>query len=499
MTVDMGAVLRKHNPDASRHEILARINDADTRVNADVIVVGAGLSGLTTAYRLQRAGLAVEVREAAARAGGVIGSERRDGVLFERGPNSGLDTTPLINEMLRDLGIAGERIDGSAASSKRYVLRGGRTVALPTSAGAFLGTPLFSAAAKLRLFAEPFIARAAPDSEESIAGFVRRRLGQEFLDYAIEPFVAGIYAGDPEQLSVPAAFPRLHALEQRYGSLLKGALLGARERRKSSEKAKNMAPSFSFAQGMQTLTDTLAAALPAVRYGHRVTALTQAADGRFVLAGEAGGQPWSSSARAVVLAVPAYAASEIVGPLAPAAARALDGIVYPPVAVVASAYRRQDVAHPLDGFGFLAPRVEQPAVLGTLFSSSMFEGRAPQDTVLLTSFVGGRRSPAAAAAPDQELCRAVDEELARLLGTRRPPLWNEVTRWPRAIPQYALGHRQRLTAVEAAETEWPGLYFCANYRGGVSISDCIKSAHATADRVAGQLLAAAKPAQRSAA
>jgi protoporphyrinogen/coproporphyrinogen III oxidase len=452
-------------------------------MRADVIVVGAGLSGLTTAYRLQRANLTVRVLEAAPRAGGVIGSERRDGVLFERGPNSGLDTTPLINELLRDLGIAGTRVDGSAASAKRYVLRGGRPVALPTSALAFATTPLFSLRAKLRLFGEPFIARSAPDTEESIAAFVQRRLGREFLDYAIEPFVAGIYAGDPAELSVPAAFPRLHALEQRYGSLLKGALLGARERRRSAEKAKNTAPSFSFADGMQTLTDALARSLADVRVGLRVSSVQREGDG-FAVSAQSGRETLRFSARAVVLAVPAYAAAELVAALAPGAARALGEIAYPPVSIVASAYRRQDVAHPLDGFGFLAPRVERPAVLGTLFSSSMFAGRSPQDIVLLTSFVGGRRAPEAVAVPDAELSRRVNHELARVLGAREPPLWNEVTRWPRAIPQYALGHLQRLAEVDSAEAQWPGLYFCANYRGGVSIGDCVKAGHAMAERVA---------------
>ncbi len=240
-------------------------------MNEDVIVVGGGLSGLVTAYRLQQTGVDVLVLEAAPRPGGVIGSVRRDGVLFERGPNSGMDTTPVINALLDDLGIRALRVDGSAASSRRYVVRGGKLVALPMSPGAFLATPLFSARAKLRLFAEPFIRRAPADADESVAHFVRRRLGPEFLDYAIEPFVSGIYAGDAQHLSLPAAFPRLHALEQRYGSLLGGAIRGARERRRSAEKGKNAATSFSFRDGMQTLTDALAAALPGLECGARAT------------------------------------------------------------------------------------------------------------------------------------------------------------------------------------------------------------------------------------
>ena len=453
----------------------------------DVLVIGAGLSGLVAAYRAKRAGLSVAVFEAQARPGGVIGSERRAGALFERGPNSGLDTTPLINVMLTDLGIAAERVDGSKASSKRYVVRGGQLVPLPMSPGAFLSTPLFSFGAKARLFAEPFIGKSPPDAEESIAQFVRRRLGPEFLDYAIEPFVAGIYAGDPETLSVPAAFPRLHALEQRYGGLIKGAIMGARERRKNADKSKNAASSFSFRDGMQTLTDALARAVGNVDCEVKVQRVERRPDGSFVVAGQRFGMGFERVARAVVIATPAHAAAEIVRDLAPSAASALADIPYPPVTVVASAYRRREILHPLDGFGFLAPAKERTAVLGTLFSSTMFENRAPSEVAVLTTFVGGRRNPELAMAGDAEVRSAVQSELSRLVGAGAEPMWTEVTRWNKAIPQYTLGHLQRLAKVEEAERALPGLIFCANYRGGVSIGDCVKAGHATAERLASQL------------
>jgi oxygen-dependent protoporphyrinogen oxidase len=215
----------------------------------------------------------------------------------------------------------------------------------------------------------------------------------------------------------------------------------------------------------------------------RATSIAQV-DGGFAVTGERQGQALAWRARAVVLAVPAYAAASLVKSLDAKASQALGEIPYAPVAVLASAYRREDVAHPLDGFGFLAPARERPAVLGTLFSSTMFEGRAPGDTVLLTTFIGGLRNPSMAAAPDAELAAAVQNEMARLIGARAEPLWTEVTRWERAIPQYTLGHLQRIAAVEGAERAVPGLYFCANYRGGVSISDCVKSGHSTAARVA---------------
>ena len=467
----------------------------------DVIVVGAGLSGLVAGDRLQRAGLSVQVLEAAPRPGGVIGSERHGGVLFERGPNSGMDTSPAINTLLDDLGIRSQRLDASKASSRRYVLRGGRLVALPMSGGSFLTTPLFSLGAKLRLFAEPFISRAPADIEESIARFVRRRLGREFLDYAVEPFVSGIYAGDPEHLSVRAAFPRLHALEQRYGSLLRGALLGARERRRKAEKSKSGAVSFSFRDGMQTLTNALAAVLRDVQCGTRVVQLVRDPDGSYLVTVDRAGEADHASslrARAIVLAVPAHAGAALVRGLAPDAAESLDAIPYAPVAVVVSAYRRPDVGHPLDGFGFLAPAREQPRVLGTLFSSTMFEHRAPSETVVFTSFLGGRRDPALVAASDEELLQTVRTELERLVAARGTPLFNEITRWPRAIPQYTIGHLQRIAQVERADRELPGLYFCANYRGGVSISDCITNGEAMAHTVSDYLAGARAKSPRGA-
>ena len=449
------------------------------RQDADVVVVGAGLSGLSAAFRLARQGVRLRVVEPAPRPGGVIGSVRRDGALYELGPNSGLDTTPLVNELLAAAGIGGERIDASAEAARRYILRDGVLSALPMSPPALLSTSLFSWKAKLALLREPFVKPAAADAEETVAGFVRRRLGAEFLDYAIEPFVAGIYAGDPEKLSVPAAFPRLFALEQKYGSLIRGQIVGARERRKSAEKAKNAAVSFSFREGMQTLTDALARGLD-IDYGVRAAGLRRDADGSFVTECERGADRFELRARSVVLAAPAYEAARIVERLAPDAAAALEAIVYPPVATVASCYRRADVAHPLDGFGFLAPRRESPPILGCLFSSSMFSGRAEPSTVLLTTFVGGVRSAPLALRTEDELAADVSTALRGYLGARQP-LWQVVTRWPQAIPQYTLGHLQRVAAVERAEAASPGLRFCANWRGGVSVADCIKSAHASVE------------------
>jgi oxygen-dependent protoporphyrinogen oxidase len=451
--------------------------------DADVIVIGGGLSGLAAALGVKQRGASVEVLEAASRSGGTIGTIHRDGALYETGPNSALDTTPLIDALLEATGTRGDRIETSALAATRFIVRGGKLVALPSSPPAFLATRAFSLGAKLRLAIEPFIERAPVGAEESVAAFVRRRLGTEFLDYAVDPFVAGVYAGDPERLSLPAAFPRLHALEQRYGSLIRGQIAGAGERRRNPETAKNRARSFSFRNGMQVLTDALARTVGRVETCVRVERVERDADGAWIVRARRDGEAIGRRAQSVIVAAPAAEASVLVGELAPAAAQGLAAIDYAAVASVATAYRRTDVADPLAGFGFLVPRKENRRILGSLFSSSMFENRAPPGTVLLTTFVGGLRHPGLPQRSDDEIAAIVTGELRALAGARADPLWIAVTRWPRAIPQYDLGHRERLSAVDAAERSLPGLHFCANYRGGISVGDCVKSADATATAV----------------
>ena len=462
---------------------------ADSKRVFDVIVVGAGISGLVAAHRLKRAGLDVLVVDAGARPGGVIGSVARDGCLFERGPNSALDTTPLIGELVASLGLAGELRFASEAAEKRYVVRGGVLTALPTSPGAFLSSRLFSRAAKLALLREPFLRPAAPEAEESIAAFVRRRLGAEFLDYAIDPFVAGIYAGDPEQISVRAAFPKLYALEQRWGSLIRGQIFGARERRRQKETAKNSAKSFSFSGGMQVLTDALAATVGRIAVHTRATRLERDAGGAFTLRAEHQGEPLEWRARAVVLATPADRAAALVREHASDAAAALDSIAYAPVATVASAYAADRIAHPLDGFGCLVPRKERRRILGVLFSSTMFEGRAPAGTALLTTFIGGQRQPELPGLAEADIAALAHDEHTALLGARDEPLFQAVTRWPHAIPQYTLGHLGRVARAEAATRVLPGLFLCASWKGGVSVGDCIRNGHLEADAVAAFLRA----------
>ena len=447
-----------------------------SRSDVDVIVVGGGISGLASAWLLCQRGVQVVLLEAAARTGGTIATTRERGCLLESGPNSALETSPLIGSFLADLGISDRRIDPNPEARERFVVRQGRLHALPLTPFALLATPLFSTRAKLRILREPFIGRGAPDSEEPVAGFVRRRLGGEFLDYAVNPFVGGVFAGKPEALSLSAAFPRLHELERQHGSVIRGYLLEARVRRRDREKSKRTAPMFAFTDGMQTLPDALAQQLPRVEIRSEVMSI--AADrGSYIVNASTPSGAHELRARAVVLAVPAYAAARIVMPFAPQAAAALAAIRYAPLAVVHSAYRRGVIAHRLDGFGLLVPECERRKILGTIFSSALFANRAPDELELLTTFVGGERQPELAQLDDADLADMVCLEHAALLGASARPEFVRVRRWSQAIPQYTIGHAQRIAKVEATERAYPGAFFCANYRGGVSIGDCIESAH----------------------
>ncbi|MCB2204792.1 protoporphyrinogen oxidase [bacterium] len=452
----------------------------------DVIVIGAGISGLTCAYRLQEAGRRVLLLEKAPRFGGAIRSDRDGEWLIEAGPNSTLETTPLLTELIRDAGVEDRKLYASDASKNRFILRDGELRPLPMSPPAFLSTKLFSLGAKLALFGEPFRKASAPDSQETVSEFVRRRLGQEFLDYAINPFVAGVYAGDPDQLSVRAAFPKLFALEQKYGGLIKGQIRGARERKRSGEAEKQRARMFSFVDGMQTLTDALAAKLPqklhSVDVQHIRVEKTDAGNSYRIEALH-DGEEKVFTAPALIIATPAAPAGALSRDFAPELEETLAAIPYPAVAEVITGFTPTPDMHALDGFGFLIPKVEQRRILGTIFSSTIFTHRAPVGRVHLTTFVGGMRQPEEALKPDEEILQTALEEQRALLGTPMQPDFSYVTAWKHAIPQYVHGHLERMSQVESVEERFAGLHYCANYRGGISVGDCVKSAHAVVDKL----------------
>ncbi|MGH9611731.1 MAG: protoporphyrinogen oxidase, partial [Bryobacteraceae bacterium] len=430
-----------------------------------VAIIGAGITGLTAGFYLQRKGVPVTVYEAAGRVGGVIRSLRRDGYLAEFGPNTLLETSPKIGELVRDAGLQSRRLDPDPKTEARYVVRYRRPIAMPGSPLGFFTTGLFTARAKLAVLREPFVPARRDGREESIAEFVQRRLGQEFLDHAIDALVAGVYAGDPYKLSVPHAFPKLAAIEAKYGSLIKGQILGARERKKRGEVAKDRAPKFSFDEGLEVLPETLGCSLgDALRLNCAVSGLTQTPEGWLV---NITGQGRTEQARhsAVLFVGTAYRLAELALETdAGLSFSSFAGIRYPPVASVVLGFRREDVAHPCEGFGMLIPRVEGFKILGTIFSSSLFPNRAPSGHLTLTSYVGGERYPELASLPPEELFTLTCEDLRILLGVRGKPTFQHSVLYPQAIPQYVVGYGRYRHEMNEIEKKAAGLFLAGHYR-----------------------------------
>ena len=445
-----------------------------------VAIVGGGITGLTAAFSLKQRGIPFVVLEAADRVGGVIRSVRHDGYLAEFGPNSILETSPVISNLVRDLGLESRRVYSNPTAEKRYVVRNKEPVVIPSSAAGLFMTPLFSSSAKLRVLAEPFIRRAPADLEESIAEFVQRRLGQEFLDYAIDPLVAGIYAGNPQQLSVTEAFPKLHALEQRYHSLILGQILGARARKRSGEVSKQSAKKFSFDDGLQVLIDALQSRVKENIQTRKRICCVRRTDENWIVEFERSQVEFG----AVLLALPSHQIASLDIRTTPTLNNSsLGDVHYPPVASVVLGFRREDVAHPLDGFGMLIPEKEKFKILGALFSSSLFPNRAPAGEVLITCYIGGARHPALPLSLPEELVEIAVKDLETILNVRGRPTFQHVKVYRKAIPQYNLGFGKFRALMSDMELKAPGLFVAGHARDGISVSDSIVSGHNVAGRI----------------
>ncbi len=442
-----------------------------------VVVVGAGPCGLAVAFRLKqlRPDVSLAVLEAQPRPGGNVGTIAEDGFRVEIGPNGFLDGKPGTLQLCRDLRIADRLIPASEGSRKnRFVYHNGRVEKLPGSPGGLFATPLLSPAGKLSLLAEPLRHRPTARGDESVAGFARRRFGREAADVFVAALVTGIHAGDPERLSVRAAFPRLAGFEREHGGVIRGFLAASRAKRKAAGAAK-LPPQrmWSFREGLQVLVDALADRLGGdLHCGVHVTRVERAGGGWAVMA--AGEQVWEADA--VVLTAPAFAQSELLRDLDPALAGELAAIRYAPVAVAALGYRTADVPHEPDGFGYIAPGHLRRDVLGVQWCSRIFPDRAPPGFVLWRALAGGVFRPDLVSLPDDELVRRIHAELVHALGVTGPPAFVRVVRWPAAIPQLELGHPERLAWVAALEARHPGLHLAGNWRAGVALNDVTEQA-----------------------
>lgn len=445
-----------------------------------VAVVGGGVTGLCTAFYLARQFGREEVvlLERSHDAGGQTRTTRQNGFVNDWGPNGFLDREPLTLQWVSDLGLAGELVHARAAAARRFILRNGKLREIPTSPPKFLVSPVLSPQGRLRVLAEPFVRTRSIESE-SLWAFAARRIGREAADFLIDPMASGVFGGDSKALAVAACFPRLVEMERDHGSLF-GALLARRKQRKRSSVAGSAGALTSFAGGIGDLPEK--AALRSdfeMRTNAGVAKIHKISSG-YALELESGHH---LECRALVLAVPAYTASPLTRELDSDLASALALIPYAGMTVICAGYRRERVGHPLDGFGYLVPRREGLRLLGCIWTSSVFDHRAPAGFVQLRAMAGGATDPEALGLTDQELAELFRRETGAILKIESDPESLEIFRWPLGIPQFTLGHPDRVRRIEAAEARLLGFALAGNAYRGVGLNDCVVSAHRAVRRI----------------
>ncbi len=440
----------------------------------NIVVLGGGISGLTAAYLLQKEGFNVTVIEKKDAVGGSIETVFESGFLFDKGPNSTLETYPVIKTIIEDLGLSEELIYADPKGNKRYILKNDELIPLPMSPPAFLSSKLFSVKAKLRLLAEPFIKKG--NKEESIAEFVKRRIGKEFLDYAISPFVSGVYAGDPSKLSVKYAFPKLYELEQKHRSLILGTIKTIRERKKRAEKSKQSAKMFSFKKGMETLPNKIASFLGEGLITSAEVLSILKNDNSYGIVFKKDGEQKTISAESVVSTIPAYVLSNIISNTDKDLAKILNDVFYPSVLVLYTGYKKEDIHRPLDGFGFLIPQRERKPFLGAIWNSVLFPYRAEDNNVCFTLFIGGAtKERITEAAVEASIDKALSE-FQKIMKIKNMPVYTSYKLWEKAIPQYNIGYQKIDEAIKNFESNNPGFFLGGNYRRGIALGDCLHSA-----------------------
>jgi oxygen-dependent protoporphyrinogen oxidase len=441
-------------------------------------ILGAGLAGLAAALELEERGEDFVIFEKADRAGGVVSSLRREGYLLERGPRTVPSAAPVLARLIAAAGLDSRVLNSSDSASRRYVWSEGRLHAVPLSVGQLLGTSLLSVGGRIRVLGDLFIPRGGRPGE-TVADFVTRRFGVEACTRLADPMCAGVFAGNPQRLGIEA-FARAAAIEQKYGSVLRGLSRLERERRRDGEPAHSL---LSFPEGLEQLTEALATRFASrLRLGVTVRSLNLTESGISVVPEDSSLGPVEVDR--VIVAVPAAAAAELIAGLAPGAAATLAGIRHVPLAVIALGYPRGSIAHLLDGFGLLccsdSPLPEEASVLGVLFSSAIFAGRAPAGMVLLEVMVGGDRDPAAMSCSDEELYDRARRACEQALGASGEPPFRHLTRWPPVLPQYAPGHAGRIAEAKDLLRELGPIALAGNYLDGVGVEAAAASGVAAA-------------------
>ena len=444
------------------------------RESVDTAVLGAGMTGLCTAYYLakRRGNDAVLVLESGERVGGTSWTAREEGFVCEAGPNGFLDKEPKTLQWAEDLGIGGNLLRANEECVRRFICRDNVLHEIKPPL-AFLASPLLSLRGRARLLCEPLIRRKRDETPETIWEFAARRIGREAADTLVAPMVSGVYGGDAKALSLAHCFPKMAEMEREYGGLFKALI--ARKRANKNGNAMGPAGTLtSFQDGIGVFPETAARALgDRVRTRNGAVAMRQE-NGRYIIETATGAE---IEARSVVVAIPAYAAAKLVEGLDKRLAGTLESIPYAGMAVLCTGYPREKVGHDLNGFGFLIPRNQGLRALGCLWSSTIFPGRAPEGWVMLRSMYGGYTDPEAVTLGDAALLEALRLEIHPLLGIGCAPEFHRIYRWPRGIPQYLMGHGARLNVIEEAEKHLPGLIFAGNAYRGVSLNDCVVSAH----------------------
>lgn len=442
-----------------------------------IAIVGGGISGLSLAHGLRARGREVVLLEAEPRVGGTIQTSVEQGFIAERGPNGFLDKEPATRELIAALGLTEKLRPAERTAKRRFIYKNGRLHEVPLAPPGFLKTELLPLSGKLRALGDLFLPRGKED-DESLASFARRRFGRAAAQTLVDAIQTGIYAGDYEKLSARATFPLLAELERDSRSIV----LGMARRMKRQPTAGTGALT-TFDGGLETLTRALSRSLgEAARTGAQVTGLFRRGE-RWELTVKGSPEGTTLKAEQVVLAVPAYAASELLRPLDPGLAAELAAIEYNAVATVHLGFSRAELGKSVEGFGFIIPSHEAHRVIGAIYVSSIFPWRSPAESVLFTCMAGGAVRPDAVGLADELLTGAVLEELRQLLGIRCAPLYRQLVRWPRAIPQYNVGHLARVAQIEQALGRLPGLTLTGNSFHGVGMNDCIRSSASLAARL----------------